>query len=291
MKPYCLLLGLVFAFDLAVLSAADLGIGQAGRVLEDATDVQSAVDALIEELEDRGNEVVLVVNHAAAAASVNLDLRPTQVILARPHPVLERLLLRKGDTFGLDLPLKFLVFEDANGVIHLAFNSTGYLADRHGARFRDPALWLLDNSTKKLGDDNTGVVTIESQRDFDDTVTELQEAIGANDAFRIPLVLDFGEGRKNKRGKRHRSKRQPTLIVFGNPNAGTPLMQASQNVAIDLPQKFLVWEDDEGGVQISYNDPFFVAKRNGVEGQDQRLTGISNALANFANAGANTPAN
>ena len=49
---------------------------------------------------------------------------------------------------------------------------------------------------------------------------------------------------------------RPTeLLIFGNPKVGTPLMQCSQTVAIDLPQKALIWEDNEGSVWFSYNDP------------------------------------
>lgn len=63
-------------------------------------------------------------------------------------------------------------------------------------------------------------------------------------------------------------------------------MQATQEAGIDLPQKFLVWEDSDGRVKISYNDPFFVAKRHNIQGQDERLAAIANALANIAQLGA-----
>ena len=70
------------------------------------------------------------------------------------------------------------------------------------------------------------------------------------------------------------------------PSVGTPLMQEQQSIGIDLPQKFLVWEDDSGNVNITYNDPFALAKRHSIEGQDARLENISNALHNFARMGA-----
>jgi uncharacterized protein (DUF302 family) len=46
-----------------------------------------------------------------------------------------------------------------------------------------------------------------------------------------------------------------TLLIFGNPKAGTPLMLAAPSVAIDLPLKILVWEDMRGRVWLSYNSP------------------------------------
>jgi uncharacterized protein (DUF302 family) len=51
-------------------------------------------------------------------------------------------------------------------------------------------------------------------------------------------------------------KMRPTkLLIFGNPKSGTPLMIASPSVAIDLPLKALIWQDDDGEVWLSYNSP------------------------------------
>jgi len=74
------------------------------------------------------------------------------------------------------------------------------------------------------------------------------------------------------------------LIIFGNPKVGTPLMQCTQSVAIDLPQKSLIWEDENGQVWLSYNDPGYLARRHNIENCDEVLNKISNALGNFAKA-------
>jgi len=58
---------------------------------------------------------------------------------------------------------------------------------------------------------------------------------------------------------------RPTeLLVFGDPTAGTRLMEAEQTIGIDLPLKALVWEDANGEVWISYNDPAWLAVRHGL---------------------------
>jgi uncharacterized protein (DUF302 family) len=58
---------------------------------------------------------------------------------------------------------------------------------------------------------------------------------------------------------------RPTeLVIFGNAKGGTPLMQAHQEIGIDLPLKALVWQDASGGTWISYNDPAWLAKRHGL---------------------------
>ena len=78
-------------------------------------------------------------------------------------------------------------------------------------------------------------------------------------------------------------KLRPTeLVIFGNPKVGTPLMQCAQKVALDLPQKALIWEDAEGQVWLTYNDPEYLAKRHQLQGCDQVLNKISGALATFS---------
>jgi uncharacterized protein (DUF302 family) len=54
------------------------------------------------------------------------------------------------------------------------------------------------------------------------------------------------------------------LLIFGSPQAGTPLMLAVPSIAIDLPLKILVWEDGEGKVWISYNSPDYLRARHGL---------------------------
>jgi len=54
------------------------------------------------------------------------------------------------------------------------------------------------------------------------------------------------------------------LLIFGNPKGGTPLMLAAPTAAIDLPLKALTWQDSQGKVWLSYNDPAYLAKRFGL---------------------------
>jgi len=70
------------------------------------------------------------------------------------------------------------------------------------------------------------------------------------------------------------------LIVFGNPSLGTPLMQINRTVALDLPQRILVWQEGDE-VFVAYNDPSFVADRHGIPQTTPQLAIIAGALANF----------
>ncbi len=78
---------------------------------------------------------------------------------------------------------------------------------------------------------------------------------------------------------------RPTkLVIFGNPKVGAPLMQCQQSVAIDLPQKMLIWEDEEGQTWLSYNDPAYLQARHDIKGCDPVLETITKALAGISAA-------
>jgi len=74
------------------------------------------------------------------------------------------------------------------------------------------------------------------------------------------------------------------LILFGNPNVGTKLMQCAPTVAIDLPQKALIWEDKDGAVKLAYNTPAHVKEAHSIEGCDPIIEKITGLLAGLAAA-------
>ncbi|MGF1535477.1 MAG: DUF302 domain-containing protein [Elainellaceae cyanobacterium] len=72
------------------------------------------------------------------------------------------------------------------------------------------------------------------------------------------------------------------VLIFGNPNAGTPLMQCSRTVAIDLPQKMLIWEDEENQTWLAYNNPSYLMSRHSLTGCEENIVMIGQALHNLA---------
>ncbi|MPZ57714.1 MAG: DUF302 domain-containing protein [Rhizobiales bacterium] len=81
---------------------------------------------------------------------------------------------------------------------------------------------------------------------------------------------------------------KPTeVLLFGNPKLGTPLMQANRHIAIELPMKVLVWEDDAGKVWLGYTAPATLKARYTIEGRDDVLKTMAGALAAFTSAAAN----
>jgi uncharacterized protein (DUF302 family) len=87
----------------------------------------------------RGMTVMAQVDHAAAAASVGLELRPTKVIMfGAPRggtPV-----MAAAQTAGIDLPLKVLVWQDAEGATWLGYNDPNWISARHGASAASAAI-------------------------------------------------------------------------------------------------------------------------------------------------------
>ena len=104
-----------------------------------------------------------------------------------------------------------------------------------------------------------GLTDIASRHTVDETVAKLQGILQAKGVTLFVLIDHSGEAEKAG------MKMRPTkLLIFGNPNAGTPLMLAAPSIAIDLPLKILVWEDDQGKVRVSYNSPEYLMQRHSL---------------------------
>lgn len=73
---------------------------------------------------------------------------------------------------------------------------------------------------------------------------------------------------------------RPTrLLIFGNPKAGTSLMQAAPTIGLDLPLKVLAWEDDAGKVHVVWNSPAYLIERHGLEaGYTKNLAAIEGLI-------------
>ena len=86
---------------------------------------------LLDALAEADVPVVAQIDHAAAATAAGLDLRPTTVVIFGAAKA-GTPLMAADQTMGLDLPLRVLVYEDAAGEAHVAYNEPAWLAARHG---------------------------------------------------------------------------------------------------------------------------------------------------------------
>jgi uncharacterized protein (DUF302 family) len=105
----------------------------------------------------------------------------------------------------------------------------------------------------------TGLLQVASKYGVDETVKRLENVL-AERGVRVFALIDHS-GEAEKAGM----KMRPTkLLIFGNPKSGTPLMVAAPSLAIDLPLKALVAEDEGGKIWVSYNSPEYLQQRHGV---------------------------
>ena len=122
-----------------------------------------------------------------------------------------------------------------------------------------------------------GLISVKSAHSVAVTGDRLEKIL-LGKGMKVFQRIDHAAGAK-KAGK---TLRPTELLIFGNPKVGTPLMLCSQSIAIDLPQKALIWEDETGQVWLGYNDPQYLAKRHDTQGCDEVLKKVSMALGNFA---------
>jgi uncharacterized protein (DUF302 family) len=106
-----------------------------------------------------------------------------------------------------------------------------------------------------------GLVAVRSPHDVKATIDRLEAAAKARNLV-VFLRVDHAAGAQ----KIGRTLRPTELIVFGNPQGGTPFMECAQSVGIDLPLKALAWQDASGQVWLGYNDPEYLAKRHDAAG-------------------------
>ena len=122
-----------------------------------------------------------------------------------------------------------------------------------------------------------GMVHLRSPYSVSETLKRLEIVLAAKSLTVFAQVDHSGEAEKVG------LKMRPTqVIIFGSPRSGTPLMVASPTLAIDLPLKALVWEDAEGAVWLSYNDPEYLKRRHGIP--DELVKNIAGAGAVLAQA-------
>lgn len=121
---------------------------------------------------------------------------------------------------------------------------------------------------------DNGIIRIASDRSVDQVVKKLKGILEAKGVTLFAFVDHSGEA-----AKAGMTMPNTKLLIFGSPNAGTPVMLASPGIAIDLPLKILVAEDDAGNVSVSYNSTQFLAERHGVSPELMKNLSVIDSLA------------
>lgn len=127
----------------------------------------------------------------------------------------------------------------------------------------------------------SGLVTVASNHAVSDTIERLEAAVRAK-GWVVFARLDHAAAAEAA-GLQLRPR---TVVVFGNPKGGTPAMRTHPTLAIDLPLKALVWEDDSGKVWLTYNSAEFVGEhvygRHGLTLGQEPTKGLVTLLGDVA---------
>lgn len=137
-----------------------------------------------------------------------------------------------------------------------------------------------ESITEEIVVANPNLLSVKSLNNFQTTVDLAKAGIDKR-GFKTFAVIDHAAGAASI----DQTLRPTTLIIFGNPQGGTPLMQSAQTMGIELPLKILVHEDESGLVSVSWPDMATVFAKHGVVDRDpilQKIQGALNAIATEA---------
>ena len=122
-----------------------------------------------------------------------------------------------------------------------------------------------------------GLIHLASQHSVEETMQRLEALLNERGITIFARIDHSGEAAKVGLAMR------PTkLLVFGSPKGGTPLMQVAPTLGIDLPLKALFWQDAEGKVWLTYNDPQYLQQRHNFPAE--LIPNVAGASALFAKA-------
>jgi uncharacterized protein (DUF302 family) len=116
-------------FFFASVTYADNGIIS----IKSSHDVKTTVDRLDNILREKGMTVFIRINHAEGAQKVGKKLRPTELVIFG-NPKVGTPLMQCGQSVGIDLPQKALIWQDESGQVWLSYNDPKYLASRHSIK-------------------------------------------------------------------------------------------------------------------------------------------------------------
>ena len=221
---------------------------------------------------------VAEIDHSRLGHEAGSPMPPARVVIFSDKQ-LEADLINQQQLVALDLPLRILAYEPHPGErSRVIYNSFEYLQSRyalagqessvHRQRYTqamEDALQGIDKGAVAEFADNSmqpdGIVTITSPFDFEETLARVNAAIDAQgDTVRFGLV-DF----QANAAELDVALRPTTLILFGGPGPGGKAMADAVTLGLDaFCQKFLVWEDEQGVVHLSFNDLLNLAERQQV---------------------------
>lgn len=120
------------------------------------------------------------------------------------------------------------------------------------------------------------MLTVASSSGYDETLKRLLQAI-ARRGLTVFAQIDHATGAREV----GMELADEVVVLFGNPRAGTPLMQEDPRIGIELPLRILVWTDGDAAA-VGYNDPRELARSYDVSRNEPTLETMSSLLSDVA---------
>lgn len=139
------IIALILVVGLALPVSAEPGLTN----VKSAHDVKNTADRLETVLKEKGMTVFLRINHTEGARKVGKQLRPTELVIFG-NPKVGAPLMQCGQTIGIDLPQKALIWQDEGGQVWLTYNDPQFLEARHGIDGCKPVLNKVKNALQNF---------------------------------------------------------------------------------------------------------------------------------------------
>lgn len=230
----------------------------------------------------------------------SVDIRPTRLILyqdaSRTTP-----LINADPRAGLDLPPAILVYQDSNNDVGVAYDNGAYFKARYDVSGASDAVNALAGNAQSLaqtaaGNDvsvtgsvsgisvGKGIVSQGSNDDFPTTLNRLLDAINADNSLALIAQIDQRAAAVNVGLMLGNNDNRSTLVLFDAGQDVARLLSGGQTVGIDLPERMLVSEADDGTVTLYYNAPSYLVDRHQIKGRSNVVDALGKTLSNLANA-------
>lgn len=261
-----------------------------GIVMYDSIDDLDTAYANLKAIFNKNSSIDIMaeLDHSEHAEKTGIDLPSTYAIFFG-NPNLGTPLMQSNPLIGLDLPQKIIYAQDSTGINQIMYNDVEYLNQRYALE-NHKNLSVISNTLKALVEKTSGrqtsqttvsevlkhqgIITKTSKYDFSSTLDRMLTILNTHENLKIIAQIDHQSNAK----KAGLELAPVYLIIFGNPEIGSPLMKSQQSIALDLPQKMLIWEDKSGQAYVSYNDMNFLKNRHHLEGHDSKIKKINAVL-------------
>ena len=243
-------------------------------------DEYAAVDQLYESVAKVANAesdltLAMDIDHSRQAMEAGAVMGPSRVALVR-NDALALAVIQDAPLALLDLPVRVLAYEDTEGNARVTYNTASYVNARVDGQLSATTQSLYSRTTARLlrdvptdaihefsnnAPDESGMITLTSDFNYADTVKRIYEAINAQDDTIVFGEIDYGR----LAAAHKKSDKKILMILFGGPAPGAKAMVKAPTLGLDgFCQKFLVWEDDQGVVHLTFNDLRALAKKQEV---------------------------